>query len=77
MVDRRKKLHREITEKLSVERTRWRATVIPALSVIETMSVERAPVVVFAPNTAAAKAYRGLWAELRDLWRGTVDVLAA
>jgi len=30
------------------------------------MSVERAPVTVFAPNTAAAKAYRALWAELRD-----------
>ena len=66
MVDRRKKLHREITEKLSAERTRWRSTAIPALSVIETMSVERAPVAVFAPASAAAKAYRALWAELRD-----------
>jgi chromosome partitioning protein len=65
MVDRRKKLHREIAEKLSVERTEVARTVIPALSVIETMSVERAPVVVFAPNTAATRAYRGLWAELR------------
>src|ERR1700678_388056 len=65
MVDRRKKLHREITEKLSVERTEVARTVIPALSVIETMSVERAPVVVFAPNTAATRAYRDLWAELR------------
>ena len=66
MVDRRKKLHREITEKLSAERYDVARTVIPALSVIETMSVERAPVTVFAPNSAAAKAYRGLWAELRD-----------
>src|SRR6202789_2149100 len=65
MVGRRKKLHREITEKLSVERTEVARTVIPALSVIETMSVERAPVAVFAPNTAASRAYRGLWAELR------------
>jgi chromosome partitioning protein len=66
MVDRRKKLHNEITEKLSAERYDVARTVIPALSVIETMSVERAPVTVFAPNSAAAKAYRGLWAELRD-----------
>ena len=66
MVDRRKKLHREITEKLSAERYDVARTVIPALSVIETMSVERAPVTVFAPNSAAAKAYRGLRAELRD-----------
>jgi cellulose biosynthesis protein BcsQ len=66
MVDRRKKLHREITEKLAAERGDVAATIIPALSVIETMSVERAPVAVFAPSSAAAKAYRGLWDELRD-----------
>src|SRR6202035_622818 len=66
MVDRRKRLHREITEKLTAERYDVAATIIPALSVIEMMSVERAPVAVFAPNSAAAKAYRGLWAELRD-----------
>ena len=65
MVDRRKKLHREITEKLIVDRAEVAATAIPALSVIETMSVERAPVAVFAPNSSAAKAYRALWAELR------------
>jgi len=66
MVDRRKKLHREITETLGTEQYEVAKTVIPALSVIETMSVERAPVTVFAPSSAAAKAYRGLWAELRE-----------
>jgi chromosome partitioning protein len=68
MVDRRKKLHREIAEKLSAEKgdVDVAATAIPALSVIETMSVERAPVTVFAPSSAAAKAYRALWAELRE-----------
>jgi chromosome partitioning protein len=64
MVDRRKKLHREITEKLIVERTEVARTAIPALSVIETMSLERAPVAVYAPKSSAAKAYRDLWAEL-------------
>jgi len=68
MVDRRKKLHREITEHLSAERSEVAATAIPALSVIETMSVERAPVIVFAPNSAGAKAYRALWAEIRAHW---------
>jgi cellulose biosynthesis protein BcsQ len=67
MVDRRKKLHREITEKLSADRPEVAATAIPALSVIETMSVERAPVTVFAPSSVAAKAYRALWAEISDL----------
>ena len=66
MVDRRKKLHREITEKLAAQRYDVASTVIPALSVIEVMSVERAPVAVYAPASAAAKAYRALWAELRD-----------
>jgi chromosome partitioning protein len=66
MVDRRKKLHREIIEKLAAERGDVARTAIPALSVIEMMSVERAPVAVFAPASSAAKAYRALWDELRD-----------
>jgi cellulose biosynthesis protein BcsQ len=66
MVDRRKKLHREIIEKLAAERDNVAQTAIPALSVIESMSVWRSPVGVIAPGSAAAKAYRALWAELRD-----------
>jgi chromosome partitioning protein len=66
MVDRRKKLHREITDNLSSERSRIAATAIPALSMIERMSVERSPVTVFAPRSSAARAYRSLWRELRS-----------
>jgi chromosome partitioning protein len=65
MVDRRKKLHKEITENLSSERPGIAATVIPYLSMVENMSVERAPVTVFAPRSAAARAYRDLWSEIR------------
>lgn len=65
MVDRRKKLHREITAHLSSERKDVAATAIPALSMIEKMSVERAPVTVFAPRGYAARVYRALWAEIR------------
>jgi cellulose biosynthesis protein BcsQ len=65
MVDRRKKLHREITRGNFPERPMVAATLIPALSVIENMSVERAPVTVFAPRSAAARAYRSLWSEIR------------
>jgi chromosome partitioning protein len=65
MVDRRRRLHREITENLSSERKEVAHTVIPALSVIEQMSVERSPVTVFAPRSSAARAYRSLWAEIR------------
>jgi cellulose biosynthesis protein BcsQ len=67
MVDRRKKLHREIAEKLHAERPEVVTTAIPALSIIEMMSVERAPVTVFAPASAAAKAYRALWREISHL----------
>ena len=40
------------------------ATPIPALSLIERMSVERAPVTAFAPRSQAARAFRALWAEV-------------
>jgi chromosome partitioning protein len=66
MVDRRKKLHREITANLSSERSQVAATPIPALSMIERMSVERSPVTVFAPRSSAARAYRSLWTEVRS-----------
>jgi chromosome partitioning protein len=66
MVDRRKRLHQEITEKLLAERPGVAATPIPALSLIERMSVERAPVAAFAPNSQAARAFRALWTELSE-----------
>ena len=67
MVDRRKKLHREITERLSAERAEVAQTSIPRCPSSRTMSVERAPVSVFAPASAAAKAYRSLWAEIGEM----------
>jgi len=66
MVDRRKKLHQEITRDLATERAGVAATPIPALSMIERMSVERAPVTAFAPRSVAARAYRTLWAEVQQ-----------
>jgi chromosome partitioning protein len=65
MVDRRKRLHQELTKTLTTERPVVSPTVVPALSIIERMSVERAPVTVFAPRSQAAQAYRGLWSEIR------------
>jgi chromosome partitioning protein len=65
MVDRRKRLHLQITQNLSAERTVVSASAIPALSLIERMSVERAPVGVFAPRSQAARAFRALWSEIQ------------
>jgi hypothetical protein len=42
------------------------ATTIPALSMIERMSVERAPITAFAPRSVGARAYRALWAEVQQ-----------
>jgi len=64
MIDRRKRLHLEIAERLPAERSDVAQTVIPALSLIERMSVERAPVTAFAPRSAAARQYAALWAEV-------------
>ena len=66
MIDRRRRLHREIAERLPTERKDVAATVIPALSMIERMAVERAPVPALAPRSAAARAYAGLWADVRE-----------
>jgi cellulose biosynthesis protein BcsQ len=66
MVDRRKRLHAETIKTLSSERPEVSPTVIPALSIIERMSVERAPVTAFAPRSQAARAYRDLWSQLRN-----------
>jgi chromosome partitioning protein len=65
MVDRRKRLHREITTDLWAGRPGVAQTAIPALSLIERMSIERAPVTAFAPGSQAARAYQSLWSELR------------
>jgi chromosome partitioning protein len=66
MTDRRKRLHREISEQLPARRQDIAATAIPALSLIEQMSVQRAPVTAFAPRSAAARRYAALWAEARE-----------
>jgi chromosome partitioning protein len=64
MVDRRKRLHLEIIKDLQAERPGVATTLIPSLSIIERMSVERAPVTAFAPRSVAARAFRDLWTEL-------------
>jgi len=66
MIDRRKRLHREIAERLPAERPDVARTIIPALSLIERMSLERAPVTAFAPRSAAARQYAALWAEVSE-----------
>jgi cellulose biosynthesis protein BcsQ len=66
MIDRRKRLHQEIAEQLPTQRDDVAAIAIPALSAIERMSVQRAPVTATAPRSQAARCYRELWQDARQ-----------
>jgi chromosome partitioning protein len=66
MLDRRKRLHTQILQDLPAQRPDIATSAISALSLIEQMSVRRAPVTAFAPRTAAARQYRELWREARE-----------
>jgi chromosome partitioning protein len=69
MVDRRKKLHRELTERIGRQWPLTLKSIVPAASVVEQMGVERAPVGAFAPRAAASLAFRDAWVELAArLW---------
>jgi chromosome partitioning protein len=65
MVDRRKRLHREVVETLPDGREDVVRAAIPAATEVELMGVERAPVVISAPRSRGAKAYTALWTEVR------------
>ena len=69
MVDRRKKLHKQLVAEIAHQ---WPATLsatVPAASVVERMGVERAPVGTFAPRSVASIAFRDAWTELAArLW---------
>jgi chromosome partitioning protein len=64
MVDRRRKLHREIIGELAGARPEVLDAEIPSSTTFEQMGVRRAPVETFAPTSAAAAAYRKLWDEV-------------
>ena len=61
MVDRRRRLHRELVASLPAELPGVSGIVIPSASVVELMGVRREPVVISAPRHKAAEAYRALW----------------
>lgn len=67
MVDRRKLLHRDAV--ISMPRAFPAITniVVPGTVVIEKMGIERSPVGVYAPNTAAALAFSELWVRIQSI----------
>lgn len=67
MVDKRKKMHRETCVMIHNTWDRVLNNAIPYLSEIEQMGLTREPVAAFANKSAAAKAYRALWAEVEEV----------
>jgi cellulose biosynthesis protein BcsQ len=66
MVDRRKRLHRDLAAALPVELPAVAAAAIPTSSIVERMGAARAPIVETAPRSPAAKAYAELWREVSE-----------
>jgi cellulose biosynthesis protein BcsQ len=66
MVDRRRKLHRELAESLPEALPGVAHAGIPVASAVELMGVARVPLVVNHPRSPASLAYAALWAEILD-----------
>jgi len=65
MVDRRKRLHRDVIDNVTAGRRRVLRTRIPSAMDIERMGQRRKPVATFAPRSRSAAAYRDLWSEAK------------
>lgn len=65
MVDRRKKLHRNLVEEIRAAHPEILETVIPSSIDVERMGVHRAPLHAFASKSRSASAYRKLWKETK------------
>ena len=66
MVDGRKRLHREVMERMSAEEDGVLDTGIPAAADVERMGLKRTVIAEFAPRSRAALAYEALWREVRE-----------
>lgn len=65
MVDRRRRLHREVVENLPRERQGIARSVIPGAAIVEQMGIRRMPVVMSHPSSPASLAYAALWVEVQ------------
>jgi len=64
MVDRRKKMHREIMRELTESHADFLTAAIPYASDIERMGLERMPLPAYSRTSALTRAYQQLWQEL-------------
>jgi cellulose biosynthesis protein BcsQ len=61
MVDRHKKMHRELMLSVSKDFRGVLQSFVPYLAQIEKMGIYRAPVTAFAPGSIASQSYQNLW----------------
>lgn len=66
MVDKRKKLHRELIVEFAKQHPELLPTYIPYASQIEQMGIHQAPVAAFSPNGVGARAFQALLSALLD-----------
>ncbi|HYH48106.1 MAG TPA: ParA family protein [Acidimicrobiia bacterium] len=64
MVDRRKRLHRELIEDLCLAHPHILRTGVPSSAAVERMGAHQAPVAAFDRQSSAVSAYAGLWDEV-------------
>lgn len=70
MVDRRKKIHRDILEDPKREEYGFLATEIPYSSEVEKMGVRQEPLPQFGAKSKAGRSLEDLWGELAGRFRG-------
>ena len=66
MVDRHKKMHRELMLSVSKGFKGVLQSFVPYLAQVEKMGIHRAPVSVFAPKSVASKSYQNLWDKVQS-----------
>jgi chromosome partitioning protein len=64
MVDRRKKMHKDIMEQALTDYPALLKTTIPYASDIERMGLERKPLATYSGKSRSAEAYNELWQEI-------------
>jgi len=76
MVDRRKRLHCELMQRLPERYPGFLRATIPYASEVERMGIHRMPLIAYAPSNPAAVAYRALWTELQEALSATATRVA-
>jgi chromosome partitioning protein len=70
MTDTRKRMHREVMERMATEHPEILRTTVPFAADVERMGSERTVLEEFSPRGRAAEAYRQLWQEVRERLNG-------